>query len=206
MMRNTLATVEEIPPQINDKQEAEKIISFPASDSVRLLRKRFTEELSGCHRDLLVYTRSILFDKDQARDLVQEASLTAWSKFESYDESQADFSAWMRGILRNKIRDWVKSKKGAARPEVSMEDEHLDFLETHFSPTEQKPRFSRLKNCLRKLPKNMQEAIQLTYYLGYSGEETSEKLAIQHSTLRKRLSRARLSLHECLRKANNQQL
>ena len=172
-----------------------KVIVFPTS--LEQQKEQFTAALTTHHRDLLVYARSIVFDSDQARDIVQEASLVAWNKFSHYDPSRADFGAWMRGILRNKIRDWVKSKKGGSRPEIAMEDAHLDFLEDHFSNAHQ-PTFSKLKSCLKRLPDELLSPIELTYYQGQKGDEASEELGIQPATLRKRLSRARKALHQCL--------
>ena len=156
--------------------------------------------LTTHHRDLIVYARSIVFDADQARDLVQESCLAAWTQFNSYDTTKGDFGAWLRGILRNKIRDWMKSKKGGSRPEVSLDEEHLDYLENSFLSVTQSSAFDSIKNCLKKLPVELRKLIQLTYYEGHSGQDASDSLGINHTTLRKRLSRARQALHDCLSK------
>lgn len=198
MNANALATVEYSPPESPAQEDDGNIVSFPSVRTASELKETFTHELTLHHRDLLVYARSIVFDADQARDLVQEACVTAWGKFSSYDAAQADFGTWMRGVLRNKVRDWVKSKKGGSRPEVSLDESHLDFLDAEFSRAQKSPTFSKLKTCLKKLPESLREPIQLTYYSGQNGEETSQELGIQPATLRKRLSRARQLLHACL--------
>lgn len=198
MNANALATLDHSPPESPELEDDGKIVSFPSASSATALKKTFTHELTLHHRDLLVYARSIVFDADQARDLVQEACLTAWGKFQSFDPEQADFGTWMRGVLRNKVRDWVKSKKGGSRPEVSLDESHLDFLDAEFSQTQKVPTFRRLKNCLKKLPDNLLTPIQLTYYSGHNGDEASQELGIQPATLRKRLSRGRQLLHACM--------
>ncbi len=194
---NTLATMEDTPPNPHEVAD-DKVVPFTPSRPLSILKEEFTNELTTHHRDLLVYARSIVFDTHQARDIVQEAALTAWHKFSDYDAQRADFGTWVRGILRNKMRDWAKSKKGGKRSEVALDDAHLEFLEHHFSSPQEQPNFSLLKACLAKLSFDQRKVIQLTYYQGYKGEEASQELGIHPATLRKRLSRVRLILHDCI--------
>ena len=191
------AIVETEPPQ-QIVEGDNKIIPITSLRTTQERKKEFTAQLTQHHRDVLVYARAIVFDSDQARDLVQESCLVAWTQYAKYDATKADFGTWLRGILRNKIRDWVKSKKGGSRPEVSLDEDHLVFLENHFNEKPQESSFDSLKNCLKRLPTELHKPIQLTYYDGYAGQEASETLGINYATLRKRLSRARQALHDCI--------
>ena len=196
MTTTAKAIVEPKPPKITMGEE--KIIPIASLRTAQECKEEFTELVTEHHRDLLIYARSTVFDSDQARDLVQESCVTAWTKFEKFDPNQADFGKWVRGILRNKVRDWVKSQKGGRRPEVTLDDKHLDYLDQSFSDETQKPSFDNLKDCLHKLPAELREPINLTYYEGHDGKNASNLMGINYTTLRKRLSRARTSLHDCL--------
>ena len=191
MTATAKAIVENLPPKKNMEDE-QKIISIASLRTAKGRKKMFTSLLTEHHRDLLVYARAIVFDSDQARDLVQESCITAWSLFAKYDPTQADFGTWLRGILRNKVRDWVKSRKGGKRPEIT--------LDATFSSETQQPAFDELQACIQKLPPELSQPVQLTYYQGHAGQEASDLIGINYATLRKRLSRARQALHECLTK------
>jgi len=149
MTATAKAIVEKKPPMKN--MEDEKIIPITSLRTEQERKEMYTILVTDHHRDLLIYARSIVFDADQARDLVQESCVTAWTKFEKFNPTQAAFGTWVRGILRNKIRDWVKSRKGGRRPEVTLDEEHLNYLEQSFSDETQKPVFDNLRNCLKKL-------------------------------------------------------
>jgi len=191
------APILQLVDQPTDQPSAE-VVSIASLRSTQELKKIFTRELEASHRDLLVYARAIVFDADQARDLVQESCVTAWSLYSRYDANKADFGSWVRGILRNKVRDWAKSKRGGKRPEVYLQATHLDALDQTFERERETPMLDRLKGCLGKLPLELSSPIKLTYYEGHSGEDASQTLGINHATFRKRLSRARQALHTCL--------
>lgn len=196
MTATAKALVEKKPP--TKTMEDEKIIPIASLRTAQERKEMYTKLVTDHHRDLLIYARSIVFDADQSRDLVQESCITAWGKFQSYDPDKADFGAWLRGILRNKVRDWAKSRKGGKRPEITLDEAHLQFLDESFARETHQPAFEGLKDCLKKLPPELQTPIKLTYYEGHGGQEASDQIGINYATLRKRLSRARSALHDCL--------
>ena len=196
----TVTAYQDVDQPPSTQESESNIIPISSLKTGEILMQAFTAELTLHHRDILIYARAVVFNTDSARDLVQEAALVAWKQFPKFNPAQADFGTWFRGILRNKIRDWAKSRKGGNRPEVTLDDSHLDYLEDSFSQRTETGSFDRLQDCLQKLPRELHRAIQLTYYDGNSGEEASSILKIAHATLRKRLSRARQALHTCLSK------
>ena len=70
------------------------------------------------HRELLVYARSLTQDVNTARDIVQDAFVVAHQKVHTFDVTR-DFGTWMRGIVRNKWREWLRKN---LRYELSDED------------------------------------------------------------------------------------
>ena len=148
------------------------------------------------HRLLLVYARTLVRDEGDARELVQDALLAAWKNLKKFDVTR-DTGAWLRGIVRNKWRDYCRRK--GRRPVIV--DDDLAELEadlSHWEGNQSRPVFDALEECRGKLPPSFAEAVQAFYYDGLSGEECAKQLGVQADTLRKRLERARAALHECL--------
>ncbi|MEM1296582.1 MAG: sigma-70 family RNA polymerase sigma factor [Verrucomicrobiota bacterium] len=150
------------------------------------------------HRRLLAYAFSITDGNDAAHDLVQDAFLVAWSNLEKFDVTK-DFGSWMRGIVRNKVREWARSQKM-----VGMDEEMLELIEAkHRSWDQQEAEsdtdlFSLLEQCLRKLPDLLGKAVELFYLQRMSGAEVAEKMEADEATVRKRLQRARSQLGQCI--------
>ncbi len=150
------------------------------------------------HRRLLAYALSITGGNDAARDIVQDAFVAAWENLEKFDVSR-DFGCWMRGIVRNKVREWSRTQKF-----VSMDEETLQAVEAqHRSWDENEAEtganlFAALNDCLTKLPDLMSQAVNLFYLQKLSGAEVASRVGADEAAVRKRLQRARGQLHECI--------
>ena len=151
------------------------------------------------HRSLLAYARALASNHATAEDLVQDAFVTAWRNLGRFEVTR-DFGSWLRGIVRNKWREHLRRH---AR-EVDVDDETLEAWESRFSSAEQSRQdgrgelFESLDDCLRRLPTSMLDAVQGFYYQEKSCEQIATASDIDVVTLRKRLQRARLALHDCL--------
>jgi RNA polymerase sigma factor CnrH len=151
------------------------------------------------HRGLLVYARALSRDEATAADLVQDAFLTAWQGLGRFDITR-DFGAWMRGIVRNKWREYCRKHQR----EVDVDDDTLALWEDRLAAQEQSrmdgrgPVFDLLDDCLTRLPAAMSDVVQRFYYRREDGETTATALGIDPAALRKRLQRAREMLRQCL--------
>ena len=151
------------------------------------------------HRDLLILARALVKNEHAAYDIVQESFVAAWKSMDRFDISR-DFGAWMRGVVRNKWREYLRKNQR----EIHVDDEILELMENDLidwqsirqdgGPTI----FIRLETCLSKLPQPMAEAIHTFYNDHLSTEQTAEKLGVSGAAIRKRLERARTNLRDCL--------
>ena len=91
-------------------------------------REAFSRMAREHHRLLLVYARTLVRDEGDARELVQDAFLAAWKNLKKFDVTR-DIGAWLRGIVRNKWRDYCRRK--GCRPLIA--DEELAELEADLS-------------------------------------------------------------------------
>jgi len=159
----------------------------------------FSRLVQRHHRDLLVFARALTQNQQASSEIVQDAFVTAWDKLAAFDVTR-DFGAWMRGIVRNKWREWLRRNNRS----VDIDDEHLAMLDgavaewQGVTAREQNPFFSALELCLDRLPDPLRQAIDAYYYKHEHGEEAAAELGASPAALRKRLQRARQMLRDCL--------
>lgn len=176
----------------NDNADVEKDALDPKRDS------DFAELVKRHHRDLLVYARALTRDDATARDIVQDAFVVAYDKVHAFDVTR-DFATWMRGIVRNKWREWVRKNRRYDLSEHDLARIDADVAAWQRMRAERNsPVFGALEDCLDRLPGNLREAVEACYFEGRTGEEASEVLGIAPAAVRKRLERARRLLRECL--------
>ncbi len=127
----------------------------------------------------------ILQNSADAEDAVQNC-FVKFMNSEKFFDSNEHIKAWLIRIAKNESinmqRYWFKSKRSEAIEEPSYSDEYDSGLLKHVFAL--KPKYS--------VP------IYLYYYEGYSTEEISKILKINHSTLRSQLARAREKLKSVL--------
>lgn len=161
--------------------------------------EHFSQLLRDHHRELLVYTRTLTGEEHHAKDITQDAFVTAWEHISVFDVTR-DFAAWMRGIIRNKWREWLRKMKKT----TSIDDEALEIFEAEIRVWEASSLhggstlFHQLEACIEKLPEALAQAIQTYYGDGYKSDEAAMQLSINSATLRKRLERARTNLKQCI--------
>lgn len=150
------------------------------------------------HRELLVYARSLTRESNTSRDIVQDAFIVAYQKINTFDVTR-DFATWMRGIVRNKWREWLRKN---LRYELT--DQEISAVDTDIAAWQgahasgSSTVFDALEVCLERLPENLRETVHSFYYEGKSGDEASADLGVAPAAIRKRLQRARNLLKDCV--------
>ena len=158
----------------------------------------FTALVELHHRDLLVYAVALTRNSATARDIVQEAFIVAYEKVELFDVTR-DFATWMRGIVRNKWREWLRKNR-----RYDLSDNELARIDADISSwqtsrvQEDSTMFDALEQCLERLPDQLRAVVTGYYYDGRNGDEVADLLQIAPAAVRKRLQRARTLLKQCL--------
>ena len=167
-------------------------------------RQRFSALMREHHLDLLVYARAIVRDHQAAQDVVQDALVSAWRKFDEFDEEK-DFAAWLRGIIRNKCKDWFRKMQRDPIPDIELVEMEIDLTAWQSTLAAGNGIFATVENCLGRLPDNLRESVQAFYFENRDGEDAARSLDISSANLRKRLERARGLLHDCISKKTQPQ-
>jgi RNA polymerase sigma-70 factor (ECF subfamily) len=149
------------------------------------------------HKRLIAYALSLTGDENTAEDLVQESFVTAFRKIDSFDTAKS-FPAWLRGIIRYKHLEYLRSRK-----ETYLDEDQLNSLEESHqlwdsSGVEDSDLFHFLAECIRKLPEILIVPLRYFYYGSMSGAEVAVKIQCNEATVRKRLQRARSELEICI--------
>jgi RNA polymerase sigma factor (sigma-70 family) len=185
---------------VND--ESMQVVKFEPDpgdgDTVQAEAADFADLVRAHHRELLVYATALTREPATARDIVQDAFVVAYEKRGVFDVTR-DFGSWMRGIVRNKWREWLRRNRryDLGEPELARIDAAVAAWQSGRLHGES-PLFAALEDCLAKLPEQLREAVAAYYYEGRSGDETAQHLGIAPAAVRKRLQRARILLKQCL--------
>jgi RNA polymerase sigma-70 factor (ECF subfamily) len=160
--------------------------------------KAFEILVTEHHRRLLAYALSLTHSTAAAKDLVQDALLTAYRRLDAFDPVRS-FPAWVRGIIRFKYLNSVRDSR-FEEPWSPQQLSALDRVHGCWDQAERYPGelFQALGHCLGKLPELLNLPVQLFYFRELSGEEVATRLSCTAPALRKRLERARAWLGACI--------
>jgi len=155
---------------------------------VRLLMKH--------QEDLFRYIFSLLPHEEDARDVLQETSVSLYRKFADYD-AEKPFLAWAYGFAYLEV---LKQRERNERGTRHMREELVEVLsrERQEQETELHGRLQALEKCLEQLPPMDRELIRLRYHSGSPVDDLVEQLGTSRRTFFRNLDRIRRTLMECI--------
>lgn len=150
---------------------------------------------------LITYIRALVPDAGLSDDIFQDTMITAWRKFDQYDQSRP-LGPWLRGIAANLIRN---ARRKQATDILVFNEPLQEFIEKAVGVLDQQPgdqwsdRIVELKTCLEQLPDRARQLIDDRYHDGLNAAQIAGKLDVSAASVRKRLQRIRDVLLKCLR-------
>jgi RNA polymerase sigma factor (sigma-70 family) len=158
--------------------------------------RRFEEQISPHLKSAYNLAKWLTRSHEDAEDVVQDASLRAFSAFESYrgdDAQPQNAKAWLLTIVRNTSMTWLKRNRNAGAT--------LAFEETLDDPRERSPDPEEIlliscdreevRQAVEQLPWEFREVIVLREMEGLSYREISATIGVPLGTVMSRLSRGR---------------
>ena len=132
------------------------------------------------------YALSLLRNKQDAEDAVQQAALHAWELIDQYQTSRP-FKGWWFAILRNCCVDILRTRNAP--------DTHpLDGVDPPAAGEPDAFDWETLARALQQLTQPHSEILRLKYYGGLSYAEIADALDIPKGTVMSRLHLARKAL------------
>ncbi len=162
---------------------------------------------------LFRYANSRLRDVNAAEEVVQETFL-AGVRYVSQYAGKGSEQAWLLGILKRKIIDYVRRRVKDNRA-TSYEDDHdpssqlfdamgnwkpgaLKWATDPGQEMEMQELWAVVKNCLTKLPSGQADVFTLSVMEEMDSEQICESLDITPSNFWVRMHRARVGLATCV--------
>ncbi len=151
---------------------------------------------------LLAYILSLTGHYSDSQDMVQDVFITALEQQNRFDQV-VTVGAWLRGIARNKIREYWRENK---REPVLVSSEVLERLEEvaadhenqGLDPNYKNRRLQTLRSCMERLTDRAREMLRLRYQEGRRSQEIALRLKMAVSSVDMAMSRARKALRECI--------
>jgi len=172
----------------NQDQLIDNVLKGSQSDFIELIQPYYER--------LYLKAYSIIKDKNEAKDVLQDAFISAYLALPKF-KKESNIYTWLYRIVVNKALDHLKSKKREANyinPEVNpyAEKEISIFSgEKIQQQQEQNELYEYLIYIINKLEYKYKEMIIMRYFDGLTYEEIAEVKAIRLGTVKSRLHKAK---------------
>lgn len=145
-------------------------------------------------RRVYAYILTLVTNRSDAEDLLQEVGVTAWEKFHEFQSDQ-DFVAWACGIAHFKVLTYFRSTKRLA----SLTDALLERLRNEMASMSDllDRQHQAVQDCLASLPDQDREIVRLRYTPGLTIDQIAERTGRTVAALYKALQRIHQRLFDC---------
>lgn len=154
--------------------------------------EQFINQFTRHERQIRYYIASLVANKSDVDDIMQEASSLLWSKFDQYDPERP-FLPWAMRFAYNAVRTY-RQKLGTRRKYFTDElvEELVATHEKEMDRLEQERKL--LPVAMKKLTEKERLLIEHRYSNGGTIQDLAEKLGTKPDALYKRLQRIREKL------------
>jgi len=168
----------------------------PASNNEAENRKRLMALMTLHQRRIFAYIYTLVPDRYDAEDLLQETSLIICQKFDQFEEG-TDFVAWACQIAYWRVR---YARQKFARSKVVFQQELVDALAQTAATMHEEfdARHEALALCLQKLPARDRELVLTRYEPGCGVPEAARRSGRSLDAAYKALGRIRKLLFDCV--------
>jgi RNA polymerase sigma-70 factor (ECF subfamily) len=154
-----------------------------------------------CHRQAIGLAYTVLRDRAEAEDVVQEAFLAAWRARERYDPARGSTRTWFLTMVRNRAIDALRARN-VRRSEALDEDRpwpaECDVVGLVLADLDA----AWVHSALGNLPHDQRRAVELAYFAGLTHVEIADRLEIPLGTVKGRLRLAMDRLRGMLQPAS----
>jgi RNA polymerase sigma-70 factor, ECF subfamily len=159
-------------------------------------RKQLMSLMTQHQRRIFSYIYTLVPDRYDADDLLQDTSVVICEKFDEFEEG-TDFVAWACQIAYWRIR---YSRQKFARSKVVYQQELVDALAQTAATMQEEldERHEALAHCLQKLPARDREMVLTRYEPGSGVPEAARRAGRSLEAAYKALARIRKLLFDCV--------
>ncbi len=165
--------------------------------------ERFEAAAAAYERPIYLLCLRMMGNREDAQDCAQEALLRAFRAFDQFREN-SDLKTWLYRIAYNVCIDALRRRRASVSLDTLTEkgfDVPDDQAERAYEMPEQRERCELIKLALEKLPEEQRAVLILRDFRQLSYMEIAEILRQPEGTVKSRLSRARESVRNFVRNA-----
>ena len=142
------------------------------------------------------YIYSLTGNRANSEDLLQEALITMWEKFDTFDQ-ETNFIAWAFKIAYFKTKNFQRKSYNS---KVIFDEDVMEAVAAQLVEAAPKldQRYEVLQTCLQKLSERDREFILVRYQPGARVEAVAEQAGRKIQAAYKALSRIRQRLFDCV--------
>jgi RNA polymerase sigma-70 factor, ECF subfamily len=161
-------------------------------------QEQFVRNLTSCQPALYAYILSLLPNRNDANDVLQDTNLVMWRRSDEYVEG-ANFTAWAYKIARYKVLAHHRDRR---RDRHIFDEELFGRLADDAEHRTGDPEgvASLLDDCVAELPATQRVLVQERYAPGGSVQDMARKLGQSAAALSVTLSRIRNALLACIQR------
>ncbi|MBI1371509.1 MAG: sigma-70 family RNA polymerase sigma factor [Phycisphaera sp.] len=161
-------------------------------------RRNLLALLMKHQRRLFGFTYTLVPNRDDAEDVLQDATRVMWEKFDGF-EPGSDFFAWACRVIRYEV---MHHRRSHARSRLVFDSDVLESVATDAAAMRDglDERRAALESCLDKLPEDERRFLMRRYEHDGSVAAAAQLAARSTHAAYKALSRLRRALLDCVRK------
>ena len=164
-------------------------------------RDRVMKAALDCRTELIAYARSLLGNYAAADDVLQEALLVVFKKFDQFQEGTS-MLAWCRSIVRIEV---LRAKQRHQRERTLAErllDDAIDAAFDEFQTARRRDDTESwrdaLRGCLEQVPQRGQSVLRARFADELSYQQIGEQLGMTIEAVRKALFRLKRQVRSCV--------
>lgn len=156
----------------------------------------FSRLLVAYRQQIYGFILALVHDRTVASDILQEASIVLWRKFDSF-EPGTDFGAWAMAVARLSVCEWRRRER---HPPLQLDDKELALLADDAASvsSEYEARQEALRACMQRLSQADQDLIVSRYYAGKSVSSLAQLAGRTRMSVYKRLNKLHGLLLDCI--------
>ena len=156
----------------------------------------FIKLLTSHQVRLRAFALSLIPHWADAEEVIQEANLVMWKKFEQFTVGTSFFS-WACKIIHLTAKDF---RKRQGRSKVRFGEQFMELVaeQTVELEDELREREAVLNNCIGRLKEKHRQMLHLRYQEGFTVERLAETLGSTAKAIYQALSRVHKALFDCV--------
>jgi RNA polymerase sigma-70 factor (ECF subfamily) len=164
-------------------------------------KDRVMKAALDCRTELIAYARSLLGNYAAADDVLQEALLVVFKKFDQFQEGTS-MLAWCRSIVRIEVLRAKQRHQGERTLAERLLDDAIDAAFDEFQTARRQDDAESwrdaLRGCLERVPQLGQSVLRARFADELSYQQTGERLGMTIEAVRKALFRLKRQVRSCV--------